>query len=582
MSQARLRDPGRCGSLAGAPALLQAALLAALLATALGSCGPLPNLLFASPTSQLNKTIFEEGTQVKYNCRPGYSRTSSHQVVVCKRSGRWEYSQFCIKKRCQNPGELRNGHVVVKTDLSFGAQLEFICSEGYLLIGPTTSYCEVYDNSVNWSDPLPECVIAQCEPPPAIPHGRHNGGDQVYTYGSSVTYSCDPTFSMLGRASISCAVKNKTISVWSPSPPTCKKVNCPYPEIKDGKVASGFRQSYAYKDSVSLTCNEGFILRGSSLLRCGDDSKWDHALPTCELNSCVGLPNIPHSSWMYRRPRDRALFAVGTVLQYSCHLGYKPVADRSTEVTCQKNLSWTLPTSCEEICCPIPELKNDTVIHVVRHTSSSSCTYSFRDTVEYWCSEEFKFSATCQADGTWDPQAPSCDNSCHSPPVVAHGHYDLNIRLFREKEVVYSCNSGYALVGKKSLSCKDSRWLGEPPKCRAQCQKPVVGHGRLSVERRQYQEPETLSVQCDPGYELVGSQNITCSENKTWAPAVPKCEWVFPKGCEQVVAGRKILQCLPNPDDVRMALDVYKLFLEIEQLELQRNKGKESMLASEL
>ena len=65
--------------------------------------------------------------------------------------------------------------------------------------------------------------VAKCEPPPIISNGRHNGGDEdFYTYGSSVTYSCDPEFSMLGQASISCRVENKTIGVWSPSPPSCK------------------------------------------------------------------------------------------------------------------------------------------------------------------------------------------------------------------------------------------------------------------------------------------------------------------------------------------------------------------------
>ena len=56
--------------------------------------------------------------------------------------------------------------------------------------------------------------VAKCEPIPAISNGRHNGGDEdFYTYGSSVSYSCYPDFSMLGQASVSCAVENKTIGV---------------------------------------------------------------------------------------------------------------------------------------------------------------------------------------------------------------------------------------------------------------------------------------------------------------------------------------------------------------------------------
>lgn len=51
---------------------------------------------------------------------------------------------------------------------------------------------------------------------------------------------------------------------------------------------------------------------------------------------------------------------------------------------------------------------------------------------------------------------------------------------------------------------------------------------------------------------------------------------VVPEGCEQVLAGRKIMQCLSNPADVKMALEVYKLSLEIELLELRIEKERKS------
>lgn len=64
--------------------------------------------------------------------------------------------------------------------------------------------------------------VVKCEPPPDIRNGRHSGEEDFYTYGFSVTYSCDSRFSLLGHASISCTVENKTTGVWRPSPPTCE------------------------------------------------------------------------------------------------------------------------------------------------------------------------------------------------------------------------------------------------------------------------------------------------------------------------------------------------------------------------
>ncbi|XP_012590260.1 PREDICTED: C4b-binding protein alpha chain [Condylura cristata] len=538
MSRAHPRAPRS----RGAPALLQAALLAALAATALGTCGPPPSLPLAFPTTQVNTTSFMVGQTVKYSCRPGYVRTSSSMVASCQPSGEWVTTVDCTKKRCQNPGDLPNGHVVVKTDFTFGARLEFTCSEGLkqnltpgefkdgVAPGASRRYLSSLSLACAWGAwgalggegargmPFGVLAVVKCEPPPAIAHGRHSGGNQIYTFGASVTYSCDPTFSMLGKASISCRVENRTLGVWRPSPPACKKINCPYPDIKDGKVAWGFRQNYMYQDSVSLACNEGYILRGSSLLRCDAHGTWDPPLPTCELNSCVGVPSIPHTSWLSSRPKLQSLHPVGTKLDYYCLRGYRPAAGGPTSVTCGEDLQWTPATPSEmppaEATLPAP-----------------SKTYNY---------------------------------------------------LSLSDQIKYTCDKGYVLVGSDTINCKNLHWTPEAPQCRAQCQKPRVLHSRLSLEQDLYPESQTLSVHCDPGYTVVGAQNITCSEYRTWVPAVPKCEWVFPEGCEQVEASQRLLQCLPNPQEVRMALEVYKLSLEIEQLEWQRNNWKESRVASEL
>lgn len=65
----------------------------------------------------------------------------------------------------------------------------------------------------------------------------------------------------------------------------------------------------------------------------------------------------------------------------------------------------------------------------------------------------------------------------------------------------------------------------------ALCSKPQIAHGQLFVEKGQYVEQETITVRCDPGYDMVGPQTISCSENRTWYPQVPKCEWVSVHWC---------------------------------------------------
>uniref|UniRef100_A0A8D0YLZ0 Sushi domain-containing protein n=2 Tax=Sus scrofa TaxID=9823 RepID=A0A8D0YLZ0_PIG len=559
------------------PILFQVTLAAALLATVLGKCGPPPYLQFASPISELNETEFETGTTLKYNCRPGYRKiTAKNHVLTCESRGTWNYIEFCVKKQCGNPGELLNGQVKVKTDYSLGSQIEFSCSEGYVLVGPTTSYCEIQEKGVGWSEYLPRCMIVKCEPPPAISNGKHNGGDEdFYTYGSSVTYSCDSDFSMLGKASISCSVENETIGVWSPSPPICKKINCLQPVVKNGKITSGFGPIYAYKESILFGCDKGFRLKGSNLIHCEADSNWSPPPPICELHGCAGLPNIPHATWRrysYSLPTEE-VYGVDTVMSYYCLSGYRPKTSGSLTVTCQEDFKWSSYIECVEVCCPVPDVDHISITYRKKNQSANHCTYYSGDKISYTCNnnEKVRYVSSCSEQGTWRPRMPVCDRGCDNPPVVAHGHHTQIITLFgmKKDEVVYKCDEGYTLVGEDRLFCHYSRWSPAAPRCKAQCLKPVIDHGKLSVDQDKYTESEIITVQCDSGYGLVGPQNITCIEDRTWHPQVPKCEWEYPEDCEQVHEGKKLMQCLPNLEEIKLALELYKLSLEIKLLKRQ-------------
>nr|XP_037842079.1 C4b-binding protein alpha chain [Chlorocebus sabaeus] len=254
-------------------------------------------------------------------------------------------------------------------------------------------------------------AVVKCEPPPDIRNGRHSGEEDFYTYGFSVTYSCDSRFSLLGHASISCTVENKTTGVWRPSPPTCEKVTCHKPDVSHGEIVSGFGPIYNYKDAIVFNCQKGFVLRGSSVIRCGADSKWDPSPPACEPNSCTNLPDIPHASWeTYPRPKKEDVYVVGTILRYRCHPGYKPTTDAPTTLICQKNLRWTPYQGCEALCCPEPKLDSAQITQHRKNRLANHCVYFYGDEISFSC-HGIRRSATCQADGTWSPRAPSCGDS---------------------------------------------------------------------------------------------------------------------------------------------------------------------------
>lgn len=62
-----------------------------------------------------------------------------------------------------------------------------------------------------------------CDPPPAIPHGTHNGSSRVtFSFGDVVTYSCASGLSLAGDASLSCSSADGQRGTWSGAAPRCQ------------------------------------------------------------------------------------------------------------------------------------------------------------------------------------------------------------------------------------------------------------------------------------------------------------------------------------------------------------------------
>ena len=79
----------------------------------------------------------------------------------------------------------------------------------------------------------------------------------------------------------------------------------------------------------------------------------------------------------------------------------------------------------------------------------------------------------------------------------------------------------------------------------ALCRKPEIRNGMLSVDKDQYVESENVTIQCHFGFAMLGSQSITCSENRTWYPEVPRCEQV--RNTDQGLLCHQALKCFPQP-----------------------------------
>uniref|UniRef100_A0A8C7AZI0 Sushi domain-containing protein n=1 Tax=Neovison vison TaxID=452646 RepID=A0A8C7AZI0_NEOVI len=188
------------------------------------SCDVPTRLQFASLKKSFTKqNYFPVGSVVEYECRPGYQR--DHLLsgkLTCLLNFTWSKpDEFCKRKSCPNPGDLRHGHVNIPTDILYAAVIHFSCNKGYRLVGAASSYCSIVNDDVGWSDPLPECQEIFCPEPPKISNGVILDQQNTYVYQQAVKYECIKGFTLIGENSIYCTVKGDQ-GEWSGPPPECK------------------------------------------------------------------------------------------------------------------------------------------------------------------------------------------------------------------------------------------------------------------------------------------------------------------------------------------------------------------------
>nr|XP_048683015.1 membrane cofactor protein-like isoform X6 [Caretta caretta] len=384
--------------------------LALLPRGALGSCGTPPKLSFAELQDESKaKEEFPVGTTVTYNCRPGYQRVAGQSpTLTCEEKSVWsEPKMFCQGKSCGHPRDLANGKVHI-TDLLFGSNITFSCDEGFRLVGHNTSLCVIDGTRVTWNHELPFCEAIPCHPPPDIKNGRHSGDSNTeYTYGSTVTYSCntvprgtDP-FSLIGEASIHCTSDKDQNGIWSGEPPQCKVVKCSNAEVENGRKLSGFGPSYSYQDAIIFECEAGYFMVGSHMIVCQANNLWSPPVPTCEKEVCPDLV-ISHGRV---KSGAKPHYVVGDHVTIECYAAYTMPGEPT--IHCTDKFKWepVIP-ECRLQVCP------DLVISHGRVKSGAKPHYVVGDHVTIECYAAYTMPGEptihCTDKFKWEPVIPEC------------------------------------------------------------------------------------------------------------------------------------------------------------------------------
>ncbi|KAL7985352.1 hypothetical protein Chor_003922, partial [Crotalus horridus] len=489
-------------------------------------CSSPPNIPHGKH-SGMNLKEFYYGTAVSYTCDKGYPLTGNASIYCTSKdgiNGEWSGRAYCGVPQCPSP-QIKNGRIAagVSSTYKYNQKVSFECIGGHNIVGSKVIYCQM---DGTWNPPIPVCEPGrQCPPPPDIQNGiRSNQETGIFPSGILVKYICNPGYVLIGAATLHCTNAGR----WSSPAPNCKGKSCGHPgEPKGGRLL--VTGDFHFGSTVNYQCEEGYRLIGKSSRSCalfGKTVAWTGDLPYCQMTQCPS-PQIKNgrivagifSSYKYNQK-----------VSIECIGGHKMVGSR--EIHCQVDGTWDppIPVCEQEIECKSPpDIQNGV------HSNQEVMVFKRGMCVKYTCNFGYTLigDATihCTDSGTWTFPAPHCEKSqCPFPPSIANGKHDgLALQMFTsEMAVTYSCDPGYLLVGKASISCGPSgTWSLPVPSCEIMhcLPPPKIIYGKHVGEDFTY--GKSVIYICDAGYSCIGNYSVTCIWNSSnsvkWSEA-PRCQ----------------------------------------------------------
>ncbi|GBN09560.1 Sushi, von Willebrand factor type A, EGF and pentraxin domain-containing protein 1, partial [Araneus ventricosus] len=363
-------------------------------------------------------------------------------------------SHFCTG--CMTPDPPPNGEVSV-TGVKTDANLIYTCNPGYEIKGAADRRCFA---SGNWSNEQPDCVRISCGFPGYIANGYINGRQYYFqdiiqyigsdwTVGNTVSYSCNPGYVLIGEADRVCLETGQ----WLHEVPSCEPVECPSPE----DIAHGYWKSdgQRFGQRVTYYCYEGYQPVGQTVRVCMEDQKWEPGPPECRPVNCGSLPQGENIIL------ETTSLVFGGRATYSCREGFRLEGPNIRD--CLSNGKWSgHDPTCDIIRCPDP-LK-------VSHAYLIYSDNRYGSGVEYYCDEGYKLIGSvqrlCTAEGQWEGPEPQCVQiRCAQPPSLSNGEIRNHDTTYRSV-VQYTCHRGYELKGPAERVClSDETWSGADPSC---------------------------------------------------------------------------------------------------------------------
>ncbi|XP_041376523.1 sushi, von Willebrand factor type A, EGF and pentraxin domain-containing protein 1-like isoform X1 [Gigantopelta aegis] len=272
---------------------------------------------------------------------------------------------------------------------------------------------------------------------------------------------------------------------------------------------------------LEYTCSVGYTPERS--VNCQVDGTWTRMACT---EDCPSPPDIPNGNQLF--VASTASRSQGTSLQYTCKTGFVPDNDLTT-ITCQVSATWT-NIVCKRPDCPIPPVIANSNEQFVRSTVSTV----YGATLQYECKSGFVAengvtAVTCGVDATWTSII--CKRpDCPSPPNIANSNEQFvrsAVSTVYGTTLKYQCKSGFvAENGVTTITCGvGATWTSlvcKRPDCPSP---PVIANSNEQFVRSTASTVygATLQYQCKSGFVAEnGITTVTCRLGASWTSIVCK------------------------------------------------------------
>ncbi|XP_064371830.1 complement factor H isoform X2 [Dromaius novaehollandiae] len=276
-------------------------------------CGSIPKVA-NSQIEGRNKTMYEPGETVRYQCDPGFL-TAGPPEIIC-RAGNWTTPPSCEDASCGAPPEVPRASTASSQHERYlpGARVQYECETNFQIMGVNYVTC----TNGQWSQ-APTCRDVTCEPPPEIAGGKVQGVKKSrYLPGEEAQYRCWQGFQMTGDSTVAC--QNGT---WTELP-KCRGrgEKCgPPPAIENGDLLSFPLQEYAPGSTVEYKCQSLYVLEGSQYITC-TEGQWTTP-PVCLVACTASEEDMNRNNIGLKWTRRNKLYSTsGDFIEFQCKIGY--------------------------------------------------------------------------------------------------------------------------------------------------------------------------------------------------------------------------------------------------------------------